>query len=49
LLDAKSISSLTFGSEGLSGNQLAFGVGFSDGSQAIHVAADTVVAIPGGL
>ncbi len=37
-LDDKEVSSVFFGSEGLSGNQIAFGATFSDDSQAIYIA-----------
>jgi hypothetical protein len=38
ILDGRTVASVVFGSEGLSGDQLAFGVTFSDESQAIYLA-----------
>ncbi len=45
-LDDKAISSLSFGREGLSGNQIAFDAIFSDGSQAIYIATLNQTSIP---
>jgi hypothetical protein len=38
VLDGRTVASVIFGSEGLSGDKLAFGVTFSDESQAIYLA-----------
>ena len=45
-LDDLAISSLSFGREGLSGNQIAFDAIFSDGSQAIYIATLNQTSIP---
>ena len=45
-LDDLAISSLSFGREGLSGNQIAFDAVFSDGSQAIYIATLNQTSIP---
>lgn len=37
-LDGKEVNSITFGPEGLSGNQIAFSAGFTNGSQGIYIA-----------
>jgi hypothetical protein len=48
-LDGKTISTLFFGPEGLSGNSLVFSAAFTDGSQAIYRAGailDTPKSVP---
>ncbi len=42
----KTINSFSFGREGLSGNQIAFGVTFSDRSQAIYIATLNPTSVP---
>jgi hypothetical protein len=47
LLDGKAVSSLTYGREGLSGNQIAFRAQFTDGSEGIYVATfRSAAAVP---
>jgi hypothetical protein len=49
ILDGQTVSNVQFSPTGLDGNEIAFPVNFSDGTQAVYEATLTVVPEPGSL